>query len=263
MRALGVPDTATAVFCGNAHAASRVWRVAAGDDVSYVKCASSLHKLRAERNALRDFAPYLRVSTPTVLQSSEAERGFRMTEVAGSLQMHAEPRADVFAAAGAALRRLHAAPLACGDTLPLDDAFEARFEAWYERGAARLPDDLAKRVRAAWSRRGVVEHTRVACHRDYSARNWIWGSAGLGVIDFEHARFDHPFVDLMRLWETDRLASAPSRAFVKAWDPSFAVGDPEFRAVALLHTLCTTVWATEQADATYAAVGLQALRELT
>lgn len=155
----------------------------------------------------------------------------------------------VFAAAGALARRLAAVPCPVDDPLPLADALARRMTAMLADAA--LAPELAERVRAAWRPDAFVNSTRAFCHRDFAPHNWIVDDATLRVVDFGHARADHPLVDLARalspVWGRPQ-----ARADLLAGYGLDAAHEDALRGLELLDLVATAAWARRNDDAALA-----------
>lgn len=146
-----------------------------------------------------------------------------------------------FEAAGAWLRRLHDLPCTDPDSVPLARAIPAR--------VARAADALGVSVQVNAS--CLVQTPRVPCHRDFHPRNWF--VEPFGVIDFEHARLDHPLLDVVRLWEADERCR-------DAFAGSYGYIDPEELAVVeVLHALQSLEWGRRHDAPAFAAEGRRLL----
>ena len=134
-------------------------------------------------------------------------------------------------AAGCWLRELHARPWTDDDPLPLHDALNARRDAALRRAREQGLEAALPPIEPG----GV----RVFCHRDYRPANWLWGPAGLAVIDFEHSLPDHPVWDLIKLaieiWPEH---PALKTAFLDGYGP---IDEPTLRAFVALFALQTRV----------------------
>ncbi len=151
----------------------RVFRRKVGNRWQIWKTYPSHRGFRQELEALTALHP------ERILDADPSTRTLVLVEQPG---LPAPDRPAVHRAAGCWLRALHRRPFVDDDPLPLARALE-----WRSR-AAGLPacfDD--------------VDAPRVWCHRDFHPRNWLWDGSTLVVIDFEHARPDHPTWDLVKL----------------------------------------------------------------
>jgi Ser/Thr protein kinase RdoA (MazF antagonist) len=114
----------------------------------------------------------------------------------------------------------------------------------------------------------------VPCHRDFGPRNWLWDAttagvarsagAGLGVIDFEHARPDVWWVDVQRLID-DAWRADPGLEDAFWLGYGRRPGADERRlgaALRLLYAVGTVAWGAEHGDAPFEAQGRAVLRRL-
>ena len=105
---------------------------------------------------------------------------------------------------------------------------------------------------------------RVPCHRDYTARNWLW-SEKLYVIDFEHSRPDVWLFDLEKLW-SEVWPSKPElkEVFMSSYGHNFTAED-ELLLNGYTGLSCITkiVWSFEHDDnGEYAEMGRRILETL-
>jgi len=144
---------------------------------------------------------------------------FGPTTMAEALDGGADP-APLYAAAVAALARLHALPPPPG--LPRLDAARmamlagATFLEWWWPAAMGAP--AGEGVRAAYAAAMHAMLTPFAAHgfvhRDYFPANLMPldrpGAAGMGILDFQDAEAGHPAYDLVSLLEDARRDVAPA-----------------------------------------------------
>lgn len=260
-----------------AHAASAVARLTTADGrVAYLKRHRQARKQRQERAALADWAPGV-PGTPRLLAATDDPApALLLSPVPGVLVVTAapgtlDPRA-VHAAAGAWLRLWHDQPFRDGDSVGPRDALLERLDAWAERAGAGLRPATVAAVRAGLASLAEADLRRVPCHRDFGPRNWLWdaaaapgGAAGaLGVIDFEHARPDVPWVDVVGLIDGAwRDRPELEEAF---WDGYGRRPDAPDRAtigaLRALHAVGTIAWARAHDDGPFEAAGRAALARL-
>ena len=183
------------------------------------------------------------VRHPRLLSQDSQRRTLVLSHVPGS-PATMDVASEWFAAAGRALRTLHDLPVPPDPhDIPLDEAMARRTvdhpAVWrlVTRNAARL------RVPRRW------------CHRDYQPQNWLIDDAGLGVLDFEHTRPDHPLVDWVRL-ESRGWSDAQRGAF----EAAYGTPDPvALRCVLAVYGAATVAWATSHGDRELLAIGRCAL----
>lgn len=164
-----------------------------------------------------------------------------------------EASAEAVRAAGAWLKRLHAAPCVCDDPLDPRDALLRRRDAWLERAC----DDLdVSRVEALDF--GAFEGVqRVTCHRDFTPSNWLWDTeCGLTVVDFGQSRPDVALWDLVKL-EAELFRAQPQlrEAFYGAYRALGVEDEARLQTLVLLHGLQTAVWGDTHDVAEFSALG--------
>ncbi|MCA8963057.1 MAG: phosphotransferase, partial [Planctomycetes bacterium] len=213
-------------------------------------------------------------SMPRLLAVSESLRALLIAEVPGRRVSGDVSRVEAHRRAGKWLARFHGLPLDSRDAMPIDRALGSRLERWSARGAEWL-GAAERRTLMEIARAGVhhfVDEHRVPCHRDFGEHNWIVDARRrLGVIDYEHSRPDHRWIDLVRL-EVEVWADEPALrdAFASEYAPVMGDlpvhGDANrrraFRALVALDGLATLVWARERGDPEFERRGRLALRWL-
>jgi Ser/Thr protein kinase RdoA (MazF antagonist) len=256
------------------HGESAVWRVAGRRGRLIVKHHRQLRKWRQEVRAYLEWLPALDGATSELLAVREQPpRGILLSLLPGAplagLTLPPEREMRLHAQAGAFLRRLHDLPVADDDPLPLAEAFEQRLHAWTvrARGLVSPPslDAVGGRVREALPMLGGAR--RVACHRDFTPRNWLVDPqrpGRLAVIDFEHARPDLWLMDLERLWSgTWRDRPDLEQAFLEGYGRQLAEDDSELlERLAALAAMTTVVWAREHGDREFEVAGRATLERL-
>lgn len=250
--------------CGWPQGPSRVWRIERADGTRlYLKRFSEERTRRQEITALERWVPALRdngVALPTLVAASDPEHcAILVTEVPGEIAarrpVEEEDGEDLHRRAGAFLRRLHSLPHDDRDPIPLREALRLRLAYWLERGGDRLSHAEGRLARDLVGDGTVFDDVaRVICHRDYQLRNWLVSGTGptatFGVIDFEHARPDHPLVDFVRVRER-ALPHHPH------WFDAFVAGygglpgahaQRALVALSAIHGIGSVVWGTEHED---------------
>lgn len=228
---------------------------------AYAKSPGSARALRAELQARDTVAPRLGVRYPDVLAVDDGPPPWVVVApLRGRVPRPGGPGfALASSAAGEAVRRLHACAHTDLDPVPLDAAMDARFDAAARRLGNREPA-LVELARRCWRAQAFTGRARTLCHRDYAPRNWLWDPhEGLGVIDFEHAAADHPWVDLVVLDEAVSGAAEAMVPFVAAYgeDPR---ATPEYRALMALRGLQTVAWGLDAGDPEYVDAGRTLVR---
>lgn len=269
------------------HGSSKVWEVrrngpeqSGSENRWFVKQYSHVRKFRQEIAAYRNWLPELSAagfSVPSLSATMEKRRESTLVAVltavpgvvvssAGSTDNDVEA---VYLEAGRFLRMLHDVPVRDSDSVPLDQAVAQRLENWSRRAQSRWSASDSVRRAIARARTSVAcfigEH-RVACHRDYTPRNWIVDCTGggrtqVGVIDFEHARLDAAMIDVARLQE-ETLIDRPkcAEAFWRGYGQAPTDRQlTQIRVLSLLHAISTFTWAIEHGDAVLAALGQRLL----
>jgi tRNA A-37 threonylcarbamoyl transferase component Bud32 len=169
-----------------------------------VKQHRGLDRHRQELHAYRCWTPVLGVRAPQLLACDDDPPAIVVTALQGSLladtRLTPAEEMNVYRQAGALLRDLHHAG---------EPRAEPDIAGWLaDRGAQwlELAEDVLPTRRRAEIRSHLQDLARlgplpaVPCHLDYTTRNLIVREAGgVAVIDFEHARYDLPARDLVRL----------------------------------------------------------------
>jgi Ser/Thr protein kinase RdoA (MazF antagonist) len=176
------------------------------------------------------------------------------------LHEHANNAANVHRAAGRFLAALHQLEPSDGDPLPLAEALPQRIRAWLPR-APLEPGQLHVVEQHGPRPELFATARRVACHRDFAPRNWLWDGETLGIVDFEHARPDLALVDLAKLcvgsWaERPDLAAAFFGGYGRM--PS-DLERKQLRALVVLHGVASLAWGHARADADLVSEGRRAL----
>lgn len=246
--------------------------VVAGAPVAIVKRHRSVRKYRQEVTALLRFAPALAEAAPQLLAHEDGRLLLLMSVVRGrplaSLPLERAGEEHAHRALGALTARLHRVPHVDADRLPAADAFRRRVDAWCARAAGVVAPSALATVRAlASDTAGALDGAaRVPCHRDLAPRNVVVEAAGgravrVGFVDFEHARPDLPWFDLVRL-AVEVWAERPDleAAFMDGYGaPPHAGGAPgaawselDTRILAsavALHGVATLAWGARHGDA--------------
>jgi len=228
--------------------------------------ARSPRAAEQERRALRDWAPRLSLlRTPRMLapQPEDDPLVIRTDWLDGDRLDTRDWRGEPSLARrlGEGLAELHALPFVDDDLLPLGEALRRRLDGWLARGADALVDqgDALRRVVA-----GALDGARrVPCHRDVGPENVLLGER-LGLIDWEHARPDHPWTDALRTWEGLSPRDDP-------WLAALAEGmgrDPgeewaTLRALGVIEGAGCVVWGETQREPLLVDRGWQLLERLT
>lgn len=252
--------------------------VVAGAPVAIAKRHRSVRKYRQEVAALTRFAPALAEAAPQLLAHDDAQLLLLMSVVRGrplaSLALERANEQDAHRALGALTARLHRVPYVDADPLPAPDAFRRRVEAWCARAAGVVAPSVVDAVRgiAREATPALEGASRVPCHRDLAPRNVVVRGADgqavlVGLVDFEHARPDLPWFDLVRL-ATEVWGERPDleAAFMDGYGaPPRAGGGAEaawseldariLASAVAVHGLATLVWGARHGDAALTRLG--------
>jgi Ser/Thr protein kinase RdoA (MazF antagonist) len=234
------------------HNGTVVLRAATATGEVIVKLHRGLDRHRQEVHAYQHWTPALRGRTPRLLASTEDPPAIVITALPGRTLAEADlpPQREVEAhrQAGELLRRLHAA--VPSRTEPDMTAWLAeRGEYWLALGREIIPARRQAEIRAhltALSDLGPIP--AVPCHLDYTPRNLLVGQSDqVGVIDFEHARYDLAARDLVRLatrtWPTRRDLE---HAFLDGYGPLDALDHQIIEHCSYLDALTSGVRAAGQ-----------------
>lgn len=237
-------------------ATGRIWRGTEGTRPVVLKESHSGRGHAQESTALLQLHD---LPIPRLLASDPGARLLLLTTVPGT-----PPAADsvvAHAAAGHWLRSLHERPVSSVDPMPLSQALQLRVRA----ALAQAPADLGSkdRIRAELApEQPFPPADRVWCHRDFTPRNWLWDpSQGLGVVDLEHSRPDHPAWDLVKLM-TEVWPDHPQtrEAFLASYGP---LPDRDVLVrLCWLHGLQTHTWGRRQQDPETSRLGARILSML-
>lgn len=276
------------------HGESEVWALTAKGARAVLKIHRQGRKFRNELTAYTDWLPRLRpllapgTHVPELLAvHAEHPRALLVELVEGELLDDLVPapalEAEVHEQAGRFLRNLHGLGVSDADPKPLAEAYALRLEAWTTRAAGVVPDAVTGAVRNAVAATlpFLAGQSRVACHRDFTPRNWLVRSdhapgadpAGarqhpgfgvLTVIDLEHSRPDLYLADLQRLWVgTWRYRPELRSSFLKGYGRALTgVEEEALRGLAAFWAYSTVVWAREHGDAEFERSGWRTLRWL-
>jgi hypothetical protein len=209
----------------------RVWALS-GATRLWLKRYPSARSFAQERDALVGWGlrgvPQVLAEAPSALLLSDVPGG-EVDDLAG------------WRAAGAFADAMHRGSGPDPDPMPLPEALARRWEAWSAQAAPHVDASTLRDARARFEPSAFSGDPRVRCHRDFHPRNWRWGPAGLGVIDFEHARFDHPLMDAVKVLDAVEVDDPRWRAFADGW-PGLRADDPRLRSLRALHGLASVAW---------------------
>lgn len=286
---LGPAEGVERLGSAGGNAATYAWH--GRDGTAVLKVYRAIRPFRQEVRAYREWLPSL-VEVPKLLAVRERAPYALLLErlqgaplaalgrdSAAAVHPHAaadsavasgsEAEAEAHRRAGRWLRRLHSVPFEDRDPLSLRDAYAAR---WRRLMApeARCAAVAADRLEWAWAQLRealprIGSASRVPCHHDFEPRNWLVDHAGrwVGVVDFEHARPDHPLSDVARLaaylWpRRPDLERAFWHGYRREPNPDVQAVIDAFAVSEAVQRLC---WALEHRDGELAAAAEWALSE--
>ncbi len=229
-------------------------------------------KFLQERRAYREWLPQLD-ATPNLIGESEVYSALLVSTVPGKnvadVLLRPEEALTTYRRAGAFLRKLHTLPFTDDKPVPLLEDYRQRAKTWLTRADGLLEPDLiawvSEQAAEAAELLGGMNPTRVPCHRDYTARNWlvdVTDGLKLSVIDFEHSRPDFWPFDVEKL-VTEVGGTELEAAFWQGYGRSLR--DAETRVLEMysaLNALSTVVWAREHGDEAFEADGRRRLYRL-
>jgi Ser/Thr protein kinase RdoA (MazF antagonist) len=186
------------------HNRTTVLRAATRHGDVIVKIHRDPHRHRQERNAYRCWVPVLGERAPRLLAEIDDPPAIIITSLPGTpvaeLALPPEVEKDVYHQAGAILKAWHAAQPP--RYIPDMAAWLAdRGEKWLKLAEAILPaSDQAETHMHLRELAKLGPVPAMPCHLDFTPRNLLRAANGaVGVIDFEHARYDLAGRDLVRL----------------------------------------------------------------
>ncbi len=259
-------------FCGWDHAESNVWEVSANGKRYYLKQHKQPRKFQQEVYAYQNWTPQLHPFVPQLTAVKEKPNALLLSALPGALVQEtaldeAQER-EVYRRAGAFLRRLHDSPFEDTDSVLLADALLKRSKAWVKRGeevlGPRTVDWVRGRLEEAVNITRERGWTRVPCHRDYTARNWLLEGEDFYVIDFEHAKPDLFLSDFERLWSLVwQRRPGLETAFFEGYGRSLTDDEAGVLERLAAHgALVTVVWAREHGDREFEQQGRAVLERL-
>jgi hypothetical protein len=165
-----------------------------------VKHHGSEAKHAREVRAYQQWAPALGQRTAQLVASSSQAMTIIITALPNDAEHSASDTADVHRQAGTLLRAFHAA--AEPRAMPGYRSWLTDRAHYWARNAGELLSGhdlvLARTHLDALAAYDI--HQGNPCHLDFQPRNWLVDRAGIvRLVDFEHARFDLPARDLVRL----------------------------------------------------------------
>ena len=268
-RELGACDVVR--FCGWDHAESNVWEVLADEKRYYLKQHKQPRKFQQEVYAYQNWTLHL-TGVPKLVAIHKGPHALLLSAVPGVLAQEVETgevrEREVYRRAGAFLRQLHDLPFEDTDPLPLADALLKRSEAWTKRGEGVLGLRTVDWVRGQLEEAvNIIRQrgwTRVPCHRDYTARNWLLDGDDVYVIDFEHAKPDLFLSDFEKLFSEVWLRRPDlQEVFFEGYGRSLTNEEAGIlKRLAAHGAFITVVWAREHRDAAFEQQGREVLERL-
>lgn len=262
----------TALFKGWEHAESLVWKLELKSGRgAYLKVHKQVRKSLQEIHAYKNWVPEVQGLAPKLLAFKKGKPSALLISdlkapVVETLKLSVKQEQAVYKQAGAFLARYHAIAFKDND-IPLGDAFQKRTTTWTQRAKGIMIksdiDWVSARVFEALPM--LNTYKRVPCHRDFTARNWLFDETQtLRVIDFEHSRSDLWFLDVERLWaSTWQDRPDLQSAFWQGYGRDLSLEEKELLArCAALGALSTIVWAKEHNDKPFEAHGRRVLAQL-
>ena len=247
---------------------TRVYKLTTAKANYYLKQHSLVGKYLQEKRAYQDWAIKLK-NTPDLISFDDANMFLLMTAAKGKLvetnQFSQKEMLDIYYKAAGILKDLHAIRLIDNDKLSISQAYSKRLRAWLPRAkpmVAQKDIDWVE-ARALEVIPMLDKFQRVACHRDFTARNWLYDGGRVSLIDFEHSRPDFFLTDLERLWGSVFTTNLDLKeAFFAAYD---CLNDDDIeilKRTTALWALNTISWANEHNDKNFEQHGRQVLRSL-
>ena len=172
---------------------------------------------------------------------------------------------SIYQQAGQHLAQIHQLPFNDLDPLPLGDAHIKRAHTWLQRATHYCQsEDIAWAETHIEALSALNDYVRVPCHRDFTARNWLWDKRRLYVIDFERSRPDWWLLDCERLFngawhQDDALRDAFFAGYGKRPSTPELALLQKYSAIAALATI---TWAHEHNDHAFKQEGLATLARL-
>jgi len=245
-----------------------VYRLTTAKASFYLKSHSLIGKYQQEKRAYQDWAGTLK-NTPDLLAFNDENMLLLMTAVAGELVElndfgHRELQ-EIYYHSGKLLKDLHSIKIIDSDKLTIRQAYKKRLKAWLPRAKPMVAQQDIDWVEARVLEiiPELAKFSRVPCHRDYTARNWLYDGKSLSLIDFEHSRPDFFLTDLERLWglvftkDTD-LKESFFAGYGKLSDDDIEI----LKRSTAFWALNTISWANEHNDRLFEQRGREVLQRL-
>ena len=257
-------------FVGWDHAESRVWRIRVARGDVFLKAHRHAQKFRQEHDAYVRWTPLLGATCPRLLAAhAQRPHALLITAVPGEVMegtlWSTDTERRALEAAGRFLRALHGIEFEDTDPVPAEEAIARRFSSCRARAVGIVPDDVLERASQDFRPEVFETMRRVPCHRDFSPRNWLWSqTAGLNVIDFEHARPDLWLVDVLKLDHGPWIDRPDLEArFWHGYGRSPSQRERQrLTMLQCLQAISTITWGREHADPEFEALGRRLLARL-
>lgn len=209
-------------------------------------------------------SPILGNSVPRMLAVDEGRHMIALTHLPGALaEVGHDHDPATHHRAAQLLRQFHD-----GAPPSIDSALGARMRSSFERYAARC-NGLVTAAELAAVRDLLVQIEGapifvVACHGDFSPRNWLVDGEVVRLIDFARFQRDHWTSDLLLLSRRYWIDHPSLRdAFFAGYGRTIDEADlPIVRAARGRWAIGTIVWSREHADAPFEQLGRDALADL-
>lgn len=267
---------------------SAIWRLAADRGFVYLKAYRRVAKWDMEVHAYERWTVALAGQAPQLIAVLEPPApAVLLAELPGAplerTSLPARSEQAAWRAAGAALARLHALPgekwfgpprrdgrprVAAPETDPVALVASA-LENWLARAVAGdllTAKEIETAQRALANADLFANEAPVACHGDYRPRNWLVGPDGawVGVIDFEHARWDLKANDLGYWWDRGGWSERFDlrAAFLAGYGRLTRRERQQLRVVRILGALGRINWGQASGDQVTRASGHKALKRL-
>jgi len=220
---------------------------------------------RRELDAYLQWVPALGVHAPQLHAHLDDLQVILVNRLPDHPADEATSEPDVYAQAGAVIRRLHDSAPPVVDSFFADRLAE-RLENYIRRGAGLLSTSDVGFARAQVSElRHLPAPATVPCHLDNQPRNWLVDSAGsVRLIDFGQAKRDVWIQDVSRMYFRDwQRRPDLQEAFFSRYGRWPDDADRHLlHACAAYSAVSTVVWAREHADPAFEQQGRDLLTQL-
>ncbi|MDF1777664.1 MAG: aminoglycoside phosphotransferase family protein [Rhizobiaceae bacterium] len=249
---------------------SIVWRLTASDgSKTWLKHHQDPKLFHRELIGLEHYVPALGVQTwwssPALVTKDAQMNVMLITEVKGKVLDTISAMADeewtMFRLAGKFARKLHDLDICAPDDADAPPDLRHRLEKYLAAGESFIDDDTKKWTQALINQAcSVGQFTPVACHRDFSPRNWLMAQsqAGItfGVIDWERSGQDLWLYDAQRMvydhWhEKQQLREAYFEGYGR--QPT-AAEQLQLDAICQVGAIASIPWAQKHHDQNFATV---------